>query len=232
MIFGSPPIVTNGLVLNLDAGNMKSYPRSGTTWRDLSGLNNNGTLTNGPTFNSTNGGSIVFDGVDDYVNLGLSNIATNTDFSYSHWVKTSTTSVGIIYGADACGNSGGHYSFINASGSFGFRIIGDTSVIINSLQTGYNDNKWHYVCFTKNSSIISIYLDGSLSITGSTPANISTTRYTQYIGIRGGTLTNPAGCGTNYYLGNLAALSVYNKTLTYTEIQQNYNAQKSRFNLQ
>ena len=66
----SPNIITDGLVLYLDAANTKSYPGSGTTWRDLSKSQLNGTLTNGPTFNSSNGGSIVFDGVDDYVNLG------------------------------------------------------------------------------------------------------------------------------------------------------------------
>ena len=65
----SPSIVMNGLVLALDAANSKSYPGSGTTWTDLSGNSNTGTLTNGPTYNSANGGSIVFDGVDDGVNI-------------------------------------------------------------------------------------------------------------------------------------------------------------------
>jgi hypothetical protein len=63
----SSPIVTDGLVLYLDAGNVKSYPTTGTTWTDLVGVNN-GVLTNGPTFNPSNGGSIVFDGTNDYVN--------------------------------------------------------------------------------------------------------------------------------------------------------------------
>jgi hypothetical protein len=62
----SPKIVTDGLVLALDAGNVKSYASGSTTWLDKSGRGNNGTLINGPTFNSGNGGSIVFDGVDDY----------------------------------------------------------------------------------------------------------------------------------------------------------------------
>ena len=62
----SPRIVTSGLVLALDAADRNSYPGSGTTWTDLSGNANNGTLTNGPTFNSANGGSIVFDGTNDF----------------------------------------------------------------------------------------------------------------------------------------------------------------------
>jgi hypothetical protein len=69
-MFTGPNIVTDGLVLYLDAANQKSYPGTGTTWNDLSGNGNNGTLVNGPTFNSDNNGSIVFDGVDDYVNFG------------------------------------------------------------------------------------------------------------------------------------------------------------------
>ena len=67
-IFYNPRTITDGLVLCLDAANRKSYPGSGTTWTDLSGRGNTGTLTNGPTYSSANGGSIVFDGTDDIVN--------------------------------------------------------------------------------------------------------------------------------------------------------------------
>ena len=63
----SPKIVTDGLVLCLDAANSKSYPGSGTSWNDLSRNNNTGTLTNGPTYTSSFGGSSVFDGTNDYV---------------------------------------------------------------------------------------------------------------------------------------------------------------------
>ena len=68
----SPSLVMNGLVLCLDAGNSKSYPGTGTTWTDLSGNGNNGTLTNGPTYSSANGGSLVFDGTNDYTQTPLS----------------------------------------------------------------------------------------------------------------------------------------------------------------
>jgi hypothetical protein len=79
----SPAIVTSGLVLCLDAANRKSYSGTGTTWSDLSGNNYNGTLTNGPTFNGANGGSIVFDSTDDFVNVG--NIGTITSFTVLVW---------------------------------------------------------------------------------------------------------------------------------------------------
>ena len=71
-VFAGPEVVEDGLVLALDAGNTKSYPGSGTTWTDLSGNGNNGTLTNGPTYSSSNGGSIVFDGVNDFVDISNS----------------------------------------------------------------------------------------------------------------------------------------------------------------
>ena len=79
----SPKIVTDGLVLALDAANRKSYNSGSTTWYDLSGNNNNGTLYNGPTFNSANSGSIVFDGVDDYSTSFISSPGSN--FTISFW---------------------------------------------------------------------------------------------------------------------------------------------------
>jgi len=84
-IHRGPKIITNGLILCLDAASTKSYPGSGTTWFDRSGNGNNGVLTNGPTFSSTNGGSIVFDGTNDYVQVaGSVTISTGT---FIAWVK-------------------------------------------------------------------------------------------------------------------------------------------------
>lgn len=83
-------IVQSGLVLNLDAGVSDSYPGSGTTWSDLSGNANNGTLTNGPTYNSANGGSIVFDGVDDYGNFGTVFGNGFGSITVTSWIKPTT----------------------------------------------------------------------------------------------------------------------------------------------
>ena len=81
-------IVTDGLALCLDAANSKSYPGSGSTWTDLSGNGNNATLTNGPTYSSANGGSIVFDGVNDYVApTGLTNALWQGNWTVSFWVN-------------------------------------------------------------------------------------------------------------------------------------------------
>ena len=83
----SPKIITNGLVLSLDAANNKSYPRSGTTWTDLSGNSNTGTLTNGPSFNDGNQGSIVFDGTDDYVNIPYNSGLIPNNLTLSAWIN-------------------------------------------------------------------------------------------------------------------------------------------------
>ena len=88
MVTGTPRIITDGLVLYVDAANTKSYPGSGTVWTDLSPTQITGSLTNGPTFNSANGGSIFFDGTDDIVDLGTNNTLNFTDsFSVSFWMR-------------------------------------------------------------------------------------------------------------------------------------------------
>ena len=90
----SPKIVTDGLVLSLDAGNTKSYPGAGTAWFDKSGYANNGTLVNGPTFNTGSLGSIVFDGVDDYATSNVSSSIQENIGTCCCWVKTSTPGSG------------------------------------------------------------------------------------------------------------------------------------------
>ena len=92
-IFRGPNIVRSGLVLALDAADKNSYPGTGTTWKDLSGNSYNGTLTNGPTFNSNNRGSIVFDGVDDQIDLGnLDIVGGATAATWEVWFKATSIS--------------------------------------------------------------------------------------------------------------------------------------------
>ena len=81
----SPKVVTDGLVLYLDAANPKSYVSGSTTWGDLSRGGNNGTLVNGPTFDGGNGGSIVFDGVNDYGTVPTNPLLITTEFTKSIW---------------------------------------------------------------------------------------------------------------------------------------------------
>jgi hypothetical protein len=120
--FHSPRIVTDGLVLALDAANSLSYPGSGTTWTDLSGKGNNGTLVNGPTFDQANGGSIVFDGTDDYVNLPDGLLSGTGDFTIIQWVQCDGAGIGTTFG-----NFGAGTLQFGWSASYVFLWLGNSS---------------------------------------------------------------------------------------------------------
>jgi hypothetical protein len=244
MIFGNPSIVTNGLILNLDAANTKSYPRTGTSWRDLSGNNNTGTLTNGPTFNSLNGGSIVFNGTNQYAELGSipSLQFTNTQpFSISVWFRwtEATTAADNIYAyALLSGNNRGYYVGLDGgagtvvtNGLFFDYFDGTTFRGIQSGTNSISKNIWYNVAVTSNSNSFTgmkIYLNGSILATtvrtsgNGTPSSINYTGLTAQVGARQATST---------FGGNIGFTSIYNRELSASEIQQNYNALKSRFNL-
>lgn len=244
-----PNIVTNGLVLALDAANPKSYPGSGTTWRDLC-RNNNGTLVNGPTFSSADGGSILFDGVDDFANLGQAgNFPTTQSFTVSIWFKTSYAGsnqqqvIGKSNLVFATNNYIGYSIGMNVCtasppdiGKFGIAVVTDLYPTANSLmrrQTTlvYNNNSWVNAVTTydgsRTRSGILIYMNGvlstmtdfdSASITGSI-LNASNFQ----IAARDGAQLN--------FQGQTSIAQIYNRALTALEVEQNYNAQKSRFNL-
>ena len=214
-----PAIVTNGLVLNLDAGFTPSYPTTGNTWLDLSINSNNGTLTNGPTFSSSNGGSIVFDGVDDYISNTYVP-GTITSQSMSCWISKTNT----------------QYSFILATDTnyFGFEIYPTTIYANIGVDlygyVSYNTNGPQNLVFTYdgsqtgNSNRLKIYLNGTLqssSYVGTIPS--STTVPGIVIGKR--------WWASKYSEGSISTLSIYNRSLTAAEVLQNFNAQKSRFGL-
>jgi hypothetical protein len=219
-MFTGPNITTDGLVLALDAANTKSYPGSGTTWTDLSGNGNNGTLTNGPTFNSANGGNIVFDGTDDVAVITGNAIVTGTgDFSLCSFVKRNTTDASADY---ICGNYGvgnnGLELYYYANKVY-FYMAG---VYVTS-NVNINDMKWHFVCGVRISGVAQIYFDGIFDTSGA--ANVSIP------GVNPFTLGNGYNYTSEALNGNIASCYVYNRALSASEILQNYNSQKSRFNL-
>jgi hypothetical protein len=235
----SPKIVTDGLVLYLDAANIKSYPGSGTTWIDLSRSGNNGTLTNGPTFNSGNGGSIVFDGTNDFVEFGdVLDLGTNS-LTVNQWVNLSSISIQTFLSKARAAGQNYRYStgtagpsndrlaaFIQGNGGSDIQPYGSTTLIINTWFMAT------YV-FTRSSSI-SIYYNGvPETLTGN--ATIS-----QWNGLNFQSI-NPfrIGCYTasnnitpiSLTNGRIGTTQVYFRALTAAEIQQNYNATKTRFGL-
>jgi hypothetical protein len=224
-------IVTNGLVLYLDAGYNPSYSGSGTNWYDISGYGNNGTLTNSPTYSSTNGGSIVFDGADDYVNIGVDKSCNRftSDFAVCAWVNRSSGGVqwGNIIGdyyTNSTANAlewqilirnDGYLTVYNVTGSY----------VINITPSGYGANTWINVVLSRVGSNLTLYANNNpiSSVTNTTTFGSATGNLN--IGIDGNNSSEP-------FTGKIANVMIYkNKGLTATEVSQNYNAQKSRFGL-
>ena len=226
----SPSLILPGLSLCLDAGNSKSYPGSGTTWTDLSGNGNNGTLTNGPTYSSANGGSLVFDGVDDYVIATRpSSIVTGGQITISLWAKWTTTGtfIGTIQSLiDNNHSSSPTQGFIlqdrpDLGKSLSFTSVITSNGAVSTFQVG--DGTWHHIVGTNDQITSKLYIDGSLNAQafesglGIVQPNISI-GYWQF--------------GSGRFLnGNISQVSIYNRALTAQEIQQNFNALRSRFSI-
>jgi hypothetical protein len=221
MIHGPQPIVTNGLVLALDAANQKSYVSGSTTWNDLSGNNNSGTLVNTPTFSSANGGSIVFDGTNNYIQVPRNtNFAFGTgDFSVDYWFNKVGTG---NYAMMDCINAGG----------FGFNLNGNTQIFAFesfrssfSISCNFSNNVWNNLTLTRTGgNLLSAYINGSFIGSNNTASSSFTSPNNVVFGINGNLSSQP-------FLGYTSNIKIYNKSLSATEIQQNYNALKSRFNL-
>ena len=218
----SPKIVTSGLVLCLDAGNNKSYPSSGTTWNDLSGNGNTGTLVNGPTFNSANGGSIVFDGSNDYTQTAYT--AQLNDFTICSWFK-STSSSGYARIADKKYDTGFWFGSNNSPNLWGGAVKQATNY--NSITL--SDNQWHFLVMARSGTSLTVYGDGitNTNTTVCGAGSLDTTALSL-----GGTINDGLPGGQrDWFTGNIAQVSIYNRALSASEILQNYNATKARFGL-
>ena len=225
----SPSIVTDGLVLCLDAGNPKSYPGSGTTWTDLSGLGNTGTLVNGVGYSGGNLGSLSFDGVNDYVDL-TSTIQFNTsDFSISGWFRSNSGNSNFkqIWSSGYSGETPdieiGLYSPINEL----YFYLRPPGARVNTTYS-VDDNTWRQFTIVKTSTQILLYVNGILenSTSGTFTSDVDSVGVIPRIGNGLNNINN------RHFKGNIAQVSIYNRALSAAEIQQNYNALKSRFGLQ
>jgi len=220
-----PDINENGLILHLDAANNKSYPGTGTTWTDLSGNGNNGTLTNGPTFNAANMGSIVFDGTNDYIyRSSLSNFNSST-YTVLLWAKfNSMSTYGILFSLGRSASDAVTEAQLQQANSRLVYWDYDSSMGFNFIQSAgtLSTNVYQYLGFTKNSTNGTFYIDGYSSGTGTAALNasISTNDFTIGADIRD---------SISYVNGNISQFLLYNRVLTAAEVLQNYNATKSRF---
>jgi hypothetical protein len=226
--FGGPNIIEDGLVLYLDAGNRKSYPGSGTTWFDKSGRGNNGTLTNGPTFNTGSLGSVVFDGVNDqvYTTTGnVFNIAGPGNISAVIKVNsTGSKSVTSIFNILRLTN-GIQIVFRDNGNTFGISRFGGRYLLQITNQSNFpQQGETTHISVNFSGSNISYYKNGNLIQSTSVAGNQS--GLAPFI-ISGYNI----GIYNEAFTGNVYTTQVYNRTLSPQEVLQNYNATKGRFNL-
>ena len=230
-VFADPAtLVTNGLVLNLDASNASSYPGSGTSWFDLSGNGNTGTLTNGPTFNSANGGSIVFDGSNDYVDLGnISQLKPTTQITVSAWVYRSTMNDSQSEVIVGCTQSGGYELYYTAN-KMTFYVYAGGSYRIPEMSTSAISG-WMNFTATYDNRYAKLYYNGVLQNTVDSGAtnNISYVANNILIGAEAGAGSTPDS-GFEW-TGNIAQTLIYNRALSASEVLQNYNVTKAKFGL-
>lgn len=214
-----PNIVTNGLVLALDAGNTKSYVSGSTIWYDKSGYNNSGSLINGPNFDSANLGSIVFDGIDDYVDCGNgSSINITGDLSVSVWVTTTGLAGNrIIFAKHSLPSNISNYEgYLKGNSVYWWDGISERN-------TGLSipSNIWTNITYVRISTIVTAYVNynttGNVTVTVQGPVS--------------GNLTIGKDQNSQNFSGKIAQIQIYNRALSAQEVLQNYNALKSRFEL-
>lgn len=227
MIYGTPNIVTDGLVLQLDAANTKSYVSGSTTWNDLSGRNNSGSLSN-TGYNSYNGGAITFPG-NIASRVTITNTPTNLtfgtgDFSVECWFNTNGTSQTSAAGLIGIGGAGSSVNWL-----LGFNDLNALAFFYNGAvnqPTTYvaSTPGWIQAISVRTGVTLRIYINGVLnaSLTSGAGQNYSDSGVVK-LGINRN--SNVA------YNGSISTARIYNKALTAAEVAQNYNALKARFGL-
>jgi hypothetical protein len=225
---------TNGLVLNLDAGNYASYPTTGTKWVDISGSYNNGDLINGPTWSSASGGTITFDGTDDRGVINNYYPVFTGDFAINLWVNFSTylNYQNVISSANDGNAVLGFWLEFGSARGFTLYSTGTNLIVEDNLVslTSLSTNAWHNVCVTRvgtGTNNVKLYVDNVLCgqntsnlTVGSASQNLEIARYAKNAG--------------NDYLfgGKIAVIQTYNNVgFSASEVLQNYNALKGRFGL-
>jgi hypothetical protein len=215
----SPSIVMDSLLLSLDAANSRSYSGSGNTIFDLSGLGNTSALINGPTYLSSNLGTFVLDGTNDYINVNsLANILSYTAYTKIAYIYLTnySTSNNIISG----GFSGQHAFWMSGTTVLHAGHNGTWNTVVGA--TPLSLYTWYFSAVTySNSTGWKLYLNGRED---GTSASTTTFNGNQEIVIG-------AYSSGNNFTGRISNVQVYNQALSAQEIKQNYNATKKRYGL-
>jgi hypothetical protein len=217
-VFAGPDIVESGLVLALDAGNSKSYPGSGATWTDLSGNGNNGTLVNGVGYNSGNGGYLVFDGSNDYVQFSTVSVQTvcfwgrmDVDIPLLAALVATSVSSGLNPGDTALRTYPTRGTFWNSPNEGDFHQGYVSSLMINGVSNLPSDGA-DGLAIPGGRTLFQDFYVGAIG----NAKNISTISQTAF---------------GRVFKGRVYAVSLYNRQLTNAELLQNYISIKSRYGL-
>lgn len=262
-ISGGPDMIQDGLVLSLDASDRNSYVSGSTTWGDMSGNGNNGTLTNGPTFSSSNNGILTFNGTNNYAEMSTRNTALEFQplqpYSCFVFYRSPSTAVNgaIIANMISSGIFSGWDLWFNnnsISNTIGMHLISSWSTNAIKIAVTYDyaayANQWIYFGYTYNGSSpttsgaslssVNFYLNGSLYTTGkamdgatdgfNTSSETITYDTNQRFRVTSRWSSGAWNSGADKST-SISLVQVYNRALSASEILQNYNAQKSRFNL-
>lgn len=236
---GGPDVVTNGLLFCLDAANQKSYPGTGTTWYELVS-SNNGTLNNGPTYSSANGGILSFDGVNDYMQANINTTSLDGDptFSVDMFVRRRTgTSIGAAAGFWGIGGSGQGNSVEGWTPTVNvIHLDVYDSTRLESPNT-YPEGAFVHVVWTKNgagmeTTNVKCYVNGSEVSLTKTRAATRTNQFNTSTAGTGICLGRINGDANAYYAPiDIGTFKVYSVALNRSQVLQNYNALKGRFGL-
>ena len=219
---GGGGIVTNNLVLHLDAGNSSSYSGSGTTWTDLSGQSNNGTLVGGAGYSSDDGGVLVFDGTDDYVVTGSDMFNANADFTVSIWLFMDDNSVQRAFIADVDNSQSLFLRYNN-----GIQVVNSNTAVLGSFSSStLLTNTWYNITLTRSSNTYTLYVNGN-SVSSLYGISQNFTHSPTTIGANNNNSPPPAY--KNAFDGKIAQVFAYNTALSDSDVQQNFDATKSRY---
>jgi hypothetical protein len=212
-------IITRGLTQHLDASDAGSYPETGTTWFDISGNSNDGILTNGPTFNSGNGGYINFDGTNDYVSC-TTNITMGTAFSMESFIYINSRTNG-----DIIGSWNNPFRFLWRVNTSGYQLLAwngggpaQETIATSVVSTGV----WVYVVVTYDGTNVRFYNNAVLTDTNAKGLSIA-----NFTAMQVGANTYDGV----YFNGRIANTRIYTRTLAAAEILQNFNVQRGRFGI-
>ena len=248
LVHGNKPIVTSGLVLCLDAANRKSYPGSGNTWTDLSGNGNTGTLFNTPTYSSSNGGSLGFDGTNEYAQstITLTDVQAEGDLTYEYWVQPTRT-INASYTQSTSGteyfsswsdqglaniieykyNNASYAAFQFCFGTNGFVVGAHSFAYAPPFLVDYQSYTGiSHLIVIKSGTGCSYYVNGVFKKSASQSRILGAVP--SWITSNGAIYGNAFG---RYFQGNIYSYKLYTRQLTATEIAQNYNALKGRYGL-